>query len=105
MSEVRRWQRYKCQSRVKGTLYWAHKIFPKVSIQITDISERGMGFTSEWKLEEGIGELKINSMPKLRVEIRHKGQVKIGGRVRYRYGLALRRKLHAVQLSQIKRAA
>ncbi|WP_325894379.1 hypothetical protein [Grimontia sp. NTOU-MAR1] len=76
-----------------------------MSIQITDISELGMGFTSEWKLEEGIGQLKVNSLPKLRVEIRHKGEVRIGGRLRYRYGSALRRKLHSVQLSQIKRAA
>lgn len=105
MREVRRWRRYKCQQRVKGNLYWAHNIFPRVSITITDISERGIGFLSEWKLEEGVCELKVNSFPILRAEIRHKGVVKTGGRVCYRYGLAMRRKLHSVQLAQLKYAS
>lgn len=105
MGEARRWQRYKCQPRVKGNLYWAHKFFPRVAITITDISECGIGFLSEWKLEEGMCELKINSLPTLRVEIRHKSVMKEDGRVRYRYGMALRRKLHSVQLAQLTHAA
>ncbi|WP_407333663.1 hypothetical protein [Enterovibrio sp. 27052020O] len=104
MKEVRRWRRFKCNPRVKGQLLWAHKFLPRVSIVITDISEKGIGFVSEWKLEEGPCELRVNSMPTFFVTIKHKGAVTRQGLKHYRYGISLRRKLHSVQMAQFREA-
>ncbi|MGF1766868.1 hypothetical protein L4D06_05725 [Enterovibrio makurazakiensis] len=104
MKEVRRWRRFICNPRVKGQLLWAHKFLPCVNIVITDISEKGIGFVSEWKLDEGQCELRVNSMPNFFVVIKHKGEKRIKGRKMYRYGIALRRKLHSVQMAQFRDA-
>ncbi|MBE1276551.1 hypothetical protein [Enterovibrio baiacu] len=104
MTDIRRWKRFRLNPRVKGQLYWAHKYLPRVSIAITDVSEKGIGFISEWKLEEGECELKITSLPTLHVTIKHKATIKRGGRTWYRYGLSLRRKLHSVQMWHLKDA-